>query len=136
MWDASDEEIDAVFAGLGKHWDGLDCLIHSVGYAPRDQLEGTYIEAVTREGFRVAHDISAYSFAALAKAGLMDGKRATIHWENQDSFTEEFDEVELTKSVFVVDKKGQAIPGLRAEDFELFDDKEPVPIVSFKRFPV
>jgi AraC family transcriptional regulator, glycine betaine-responsive activator len=40
---------------------------------------------------------------ALAKAGLLDGKRATIHWENQDSFAEEFEEVDLTKSVFVVD---------------------------------
>lgn len=39
----------------------------------------------------------------LASAGLLDGKKATIHWENQDSFAEEFDEVELTKSVFVID---------------------------------
>ena len=66
---SSDDEIDAVFTGLAKHWDGLDCLIHSVGFAPRDQLEGSYIDAVTREGFRIANDISAYSLAALAKAG-------------------------------------------------------------------
>jgi enoyl-[acyl-carrier protein] reductase I len=56
---SSDDEIDAVFAELGERWDGLDCLIHSVGFAPREQLEGSYIDAVTREGFRIAHDISA-----------------------------------------------------------------------------
>lgn len=66
---SSDGEIDQAFAELGKRWDGLDCIIHSVGFAPRDQLEGTYIDAVTREGFQIAHDISSYSLAALAKAG-------------------------------------------------------------------
>ncbi len=63
-----DDQITQVFAELGAQWDGLDCLIHSVGFAPRDQLEGDYVDAVTREGFRVAHDISSYSLAALAKA--------------------------------------------------------------------
>jgi enoyl-[acyl-carrier protein] reductase I len=77
---SSDDEIDAVFAELGERWDGLDCLIHSVGFAPREQLEGSYIDAVTREGFRIAHDISAYSLAALAKAGrgMMKGRNAAI----------------------------------------------------------
>lgn len=77
---SSDEQIDAVFEQLGKRWDGLDCLIHSVGFAPRDQLEGTYVEAVTREGFRIAHDISAYSLAGLAKAGhgMMQGRNGSI----------------------------------------------------------
>lgn len=76
----SDAEIDAVFVELAKHWDGLDCLVHSVGFAPRDQLEGSYIDAVTREGFRIAHDISAYSLAALAKAGreMMRGRNGAI----------------------------------------------------------
>jgi len=77
---SSDQQIDDVFVELGKKWDGLDCLIHSVGFAPRDQLEGTYIEAVTREGFRIAHDISAYSLAALAKAGrgMMQDRNGSI----------------------------------------------------------
>lgn len=66
---SSDEEIDTAFAELAKEWDGLDCIIHSVGFAPREQLEGSYIDAVTREGFLIAHDISSYSLAALAKAG-------------------------------------------------------------------
>lgn len=76
----SDEEIDAVFTELGKRWDGLDCLVHSVGFAPREQLEGSYIDAVTREGFRIAHDISAYSLAGLAKAGreMMRGRNGAI----------------------------------------------------------
>jgi enoyl-[acyl-carrier protein] reductase I len=76
----SDEQIDAVFAELAGRWDGLDCLIHSVGFAPRDQLEGTYVDAVTREGFQIAHDISAYSLAALAKAGrgMMKGRNGAI----------------------------------------------------------
>lgn len=76
----SDEEIDRVFSDLGRHWDGLDIIVHSVGFAPRDQLEGRYIDAVNREGFRIAHDISAYSLAALAKAGrpLMQGRGGAI----------------------------------------------------------
>jgi enoyl-[acyl-carrier protein] reductase I len=77
---SNDQEIADAFTELGKHWDGLDCLIHSVGFAPRDQLEGTYIDAVTREGFQVAHDISSYSLAALAKAGrpMMQGRNGAI----------------------------------------------------------
>lgn len=77
---SSDEEIDAVFTGLGKHWDSLDILVHSVGFAPREQLEGGFTEAVTREGFRISHDISSYSLAALAKAALpmMQGRDGAI----------------------------------------------------------
>lgn len=65
----SDDDIQAVFTGLGKKWDGLDCIVHSVGYAPADQLDGDFTEVTTREGSQIAHDISAYSFIALAKAG-------------------------------------------------------------------
>ncbi|MDA0679491.1 MAG: enoyl-ACP reductase [Proteobacteria bacterium] len=77
---SSDEEIDAVFAGLGKQWDGLDIVVHSVGYAPREQLEGGFTDAVTREGFRISHDISSYSLAALAKAAkpMMKGRNGAI----------------------------------------------------------
>ncbi|MEK6247346.1 MAG: SDR family oxidoreductase, partial [Planctomycetales bacterium] len=73
---ASDQEIDNVFTELANHWDGFDILVHSVGFAPREQLNGDYIDAVTREGFQIAHDISSYSFAALARAGLpmMEGR--------------------------------------------------------------
>ena len=77
---ASDQEIDDTFAELAKHWDGFDILVHSVGFAPRDQLDGEYIDVVNREGFAIAHDISAYSFAALAKAALpmMEGRAASM----------------------------------------------------------
>ena len=76
----SDEEIDTMFAELGRHWDGLDTIVHSVAFAPRAALEGEYIDAVTRENFRVAHDVSSYSFAALAKAGrpLMAGRGGSL----------------------------------------------------------
>ena len=67
---AHDSEIDDLMSELVKEWDGLDVLVHSVGFAPREQLAGTYIESVTREGFQIAHDISSYSLAALAKAAL------------------------------------------------------------------
>jgi enoyl-[acyl-carrier protein] reductase I len=75
-----DAEIESVFTGLGKHWDGLDILVHSVGFAPRDQLEGGFVDAITREGFRIAHDISAYSLAGLTKAAMpmMEGRQGAI----------------------------------------------------------
>lgn len=77
---SSDEEIDAVFAGLAKHWDKFDILVHSVGFAPREQLEGGFTESITREGYRMSHDISAYSLAALAKSAkpMLSDKAAIL----------------------------------------------------------
>lgn len=77
---AHDEEIDAAITAVGESWDGIDVLVHSVGFAPREQLAGTYIESVTREGFQIAHDISSYSLAALAKAALplMENRNSSI----------------------------------------------------------
>lgn len=76
----SDEQITAVFEHLGKTWDGLDIIVHSVAYAPREELEGDYLDCVTRDGFRQAHDISSYSFAALAKAArpMLQGRNAAL----------------------------------------------------------
>ncbi|MBC8943847.1 enoyl-ACP reductase FabI [Xenorhabdus indica] len=65
---AKDESIDTLFAELGKVWSKFDGFVHSIGYAPAEQLDGDYVNAVNREGFKIAHDISAYSFVALAKA--------------------------------------------------------------------
>ena len=65
----SDEQIDAVFSGINQKWDRLDIILHSIGFAPNDQMSGDYLETINREGSRVAHDISSYSFPALAKAG-------------------------------------------------------------------
>jgi enoyl-[acyl-carrier protein] reductase I len=67
---AHDEQITAVFDELGRHWDHLDALIHSVAFAPREELEGRFTESTTREGFRIAHDISSYSLTALAREAL------------------------------------------------------------------
>ena len=77
---ASDGEIDALFAEIKKHWEGLDGIIHSIAFAPREALAGDYLDSVSREAFRIAHDISSYSFAALAKAGLpmMQGRNAAL----------------------------------------------------------
>ncbi|MTI62360.1 enoyl-ACP reductase [Methylophaga sp.] len=77
---SSDEQIQAVFDDLGKHWDGLDTIVHSVAFAPREQLQGSFVDSVTREAFAMSNDISAYSFAALAKAGkpMMAGRNGSM----------------------------------------------------------
>ena len=77
---ASDKEIQAVFEGLDDYWDHLDILVHSVAHAPREQLEGEYLENVTREGFLMAHEISSYSFTALADAArpMMQGRKGAM----------------------------------------------------------
>ncbi|WP_300620377.1 enoyl-ACP reductase [Dokdonella sp.] len=63
-----DDDITALFDNLGKHWDGFDILVHSIGFAPREALQGEYLDGLTRENFTIAHDISSYSLAAMAKA--------------------------------------------------------------------
>ncbi|HBI50174.1 MAG TPA: enoyl-[acyl-carrier-protein] reductase FabI [Moraxellaceae bacterium] len=66
---ASDSEIEACFAKVAAHWpDGIDGVVHAIGFAPADQLDGDFTQVTTREGFAIAHDISSYSFVALAKA--------------------------------------------------------------------
>jgi len=77
---ASDEEIARLFADLGKRWDGLDGLVHAIAYAPREAIAGDFLEGLSREAFRIAHDVSSYSFAALAKAALpmMRGRHASL----------------------------------------------------------
>lgn len=67
---ADDAQIDALFASLKQEWGGLDGIVHSIGFAPREAIAGDFLDGMTRENFRIAHDISAYSFAALAKAAL------------------------------------------------------------------
>jgi enoyl-[acyl-carrier protein] reductase I len=67
---SNDNEIAQCFDDLGKHWDGLDGIVHSIAFAPREALNGDYVESVNREAFRIAHDVSSYSFTALAKAEL------------------------------------------------------------------
>ncbi len=77
---SKDEDIDGVFERLDDYWDHLDIIVHSVAFAPREELEGPYLDCLTREGFRIAHEISSYSFAALAKAGcnMMEGRQGAL----------------------------------------------------------
>ena len=65
---ASDTSIENSFKQLQNYWDTFDGFVHSIGFAPADQLTGNFVDVTTREGFKVAHDISSYSFTALAKA--------------------------------------------------------------------
>ena len=76
----SDAEIEATFTELAKYWDGLDGLVHSIGFAPREAIAGDFLEGLSREAFRIAHDISAYSFPALAKAAkpMMKGRNGAL----------------------------------------------------------
>ncbi len=77
---AVDGEIDSAFATLAGAWDGLDVIVHSVAFAPREALTGGFVEATSREAFRTAHDISSYSLTALARAGLtmMKGRAGSL----------------------------------------------------------
>jgi enoyl-[acyl-carrier protein] reductase I len=76
----SDAEISRLFEELQKHWDGLDGLVHAIAFAPREAIAGDFLDGLSREAFAQAHDISAYSFPALAKAALpmMRGRRAAL----------------------------------------------------------
>jgi len=77
---SDDAQVDAVFASLRQRWDGLDGMVHAIAFAPREALAGDFHETVTRESFRIAHEVSSYSLAALAKAALpmMEGRTASI----------------------------------------------------------
>jgi enoyl-[acyl-carrier protein] reductase I len=76
----SDQEIQGLFLELKKKWDGLDGLVHAIAFAPREAIAGDFLEGLSREAFAQAHDISVYSFPALAKAALplMQGRRASL----------------------------------------------------------
>ena len=65
-----DAQIDQLFKDLSAHWPSFDGFVHSIGYAPREAIAGDFLEGLSREGFKIAHDISAYSFPAMAKAAL------------------------------------------------------------------
>ena len=77
---ASDAEISAMFESLRSRWDGLDGLVHAIAFAPREAIAGELLDGLSREAFRQAHDISAYSFPALAKAALpmLEGRNASL----------------------------------------------------------
>jgi len=76
----SDEQIDKVFQDLARTWDGLDGLVHSIAFAPSEAIEGDFLNGISRESFRIAHEVSSYSYPALAKAArpMMQGRRAAL----------------------------------------------------------
>jgi enoyl-[acyl-carrier protein] reductase I len=77
---SKDEQIQGLFAECARHWDGLDGVVHSIAFAPREALSGDFLDGISREAFRTAHEVSAYSFPALAKAAapMMAGRRGAL----------------------------------------------------------
>ncbi|MDO8314503.1 MAG: enoyl-ACP reductase FabI [Rugosibacter sp.] len=78
---AADAQIENLFVDIAKHWEGLDGLVHSIAYAPAEAIEGDFLDGITRDAFRIAHDVSSYSYAALAKAArplLLKGNNASL----------------------------------------------------------
>ena len=77
---SQDADIGGLFEALRGEWEGLDGIVHSIAFAPREALKGSFLDGLTRESFRIAHDVSAYSFAALAQAALpmMEGRKASL----------------------------------------------------------
>jgi len=77
---ASDDQITGLFEALGRRWEGLDGLVHAIAFAQREAISGELLDGLTRESFREAHDISSYSFPALAKAALpmMQGRGGAL----------------------------------------------------------
>ncbi|MBP6115214.1 MAG: enoyl-ACP reductase FabI [Neisseriaceae bacterium] len=76
----NDDEITTLFTDLGKHWDGLDGLVHAIAFAPREALNGDFLDSLSREAFQISHDVSSYSFPALAKAArpMMKGRQSSL----------------------------------------------------------
>ncbi len=77
---ANEGDIERMFARLSEHWDSIDVVVHAIAFAPREQLQGRFVDAVTRDGFKIAHEISSYSFAAMAKASrpLMQSRQGAL----------------------------------------------------------
>jgi enoyl-[acyl-carrier protein] reductase I len=77
---SSDDEINQLFVNLGRHWERFDGFVHAIAFAPRESLDGEFLDGFSREAFRIAHDISAYSFPAMAKAALplLEGRNASL----------------------------------------------------------
>jgi len=99
---ASDEQIDAMFTELAKSWPQLDGFVHSIGFAPREAIAGDFLEGLSRESFRIAHDISSYSFPALAKAALPylkpDAALLTLSYLGADRIVPAYNTMGLAKA--------------------------------------
>ncbi len=100
---SEDGQIASTFDGLAQRWDGLDGLVHAIGFAPREAIAGNFLDGLTRENFRIAHDISSYSFPALAKAALplMQGREAallTLSYLGAERFVPNYNTMGLAKA--------------------------------------
>jgi enoyl-[acyl-carrier protein] reductase I len=100
---ADDGQIDDCFRDLGGSWSTLDGLVHAIAFAPREAIAGDFLEGLTREGFRIAHDISAYSFPALAKAALpmmnpQGGAMLTLSYLGAEKFVAHYNTMGLAKA--------------------------------------
>ncbi len=100
---ALDQEIEQTFTDLAQHWDGLDGVIHAIGFAPGDQLDGDFTTVTNREGFRIAHDISAYSFIAIARAArpllqVRQGNLLTLTYQGSERVLPNYNVMGLAKA--------------------------------------
>lgn len=99
---SSDEQIDRLFAQLGEVWPEFDGFVHSIGFAPREAIAGNFLDGLTRENFRIAHDISAYSFPAMAKAAaprLRSGASLlTLSYLGADRYVPNYNTMGLAKA--------------------------------------
>lgn len=123
----SDEQINALFADLSKTWPTFDGLVHSIGFAPREAIAGDFLEGLSREAFKIAHDISAYSFPALAKAAgsMLSNNSAllTLTYLGSERAVENYNTMGLAKASLeasvrylaeAVGKKGTRVNGISA----------------------
>ncbi|MFG6448306.1 enoyl-ACP reductase FabI [Roseateles sp. BYS180W] len=98
----SDEQIERMFAELGEHWPEFDGFVHSIGFAPREAIAGQFLDGLTRENFRIAHDISAYSFPAMAKAAVSrlrpGASLLTLSYLGADRFVPNYNTMGLAKA--------------------------------------
>ena len=100
---ASDEEIATLFTSLGKEWDGMDGLVHAIAFAPREAIAGDFLDGISREAFRIAHDVSSYSFAAFAKGALplmrgRNGAMVTLTYLGADRVIPNYNTMGLAKA--------------------------------------
>lgn len=100
---AEDAQIEACFKSLASHWPTLDGMVHAIAFAPREAIAGDFLEGLTRESYRIAHDISAYSFPALAKAALpmmnpQGGAMVTLSYLGAEKFVAYYNTMGLAKA--------------------------------------
>ena len=100
---AEDTQIEACFKSLSAHWPRLDGLVHAIAFAPREAIAGEFLDGLSREGFRIAHEISAYSFPALAKAALpmmneQGGAMVTLSYLGAERYVSHYNTMGLAKA--------------------------------------